>query len=369
MKLLVVSHACSVPSNQELYARVQAQLGWEVTLVVPSRWRHEYGRLRASRWPGFNGEIVPLRVALPGNIPFHFYVASMRRLFRRQRPNVIYVDQEPYGVSTAQVFRASGRIPTGFHSNQNLVKRYPPPFSIWERHCLEQAAFAVPVSEAVAGVLRVKGYRGAMETIPFGIDTRRWRQAKRSARHDRPLRVGYIGRLSPEKGVESLIEALARVSNRDIQAVIAGDGPDRNRLERRAAELGLDGRIRWAGYVPHDRAVDFYGEVDVSVMPSRTTPGWKEQFGRVVIESLSCEVPVVGSDSGELASLIPSTGGGWTFPEGDAERLAELLDWLDGHPEARLEAGRKGRLAVERNFDLDLLAGRFAETVSRAASG
>jgi glycosyltransferase involved in cell wall biosynthesis len=367
MKLLVVSHPCSVPSNQELYARVQAQTGWDLTLVVPSRWKHEYGRLRASRWPGFDGEFVPLRVALAGNIPLHFYLASMRRLFRRHRPDVIYVHHEPYGVATAQVLRAAGDTPVGFYSAQNLVKRYPPPTSTWERRCFERAAFALPVSVSVADVLREKGYRGPLEVLPLGIDTRRWRRSGAGRESGTPLTVGYIGRLSPEKGVDTLLEALARVANRDVRAVIAGDGPDRARLEELASRLGLDSRIRWSGYIPHDRAVDFYGETDVSVVPSRTTPGWKEQFGRVVIESLSCEVPVVGSDSGELASLIPATGGGWTFPEGDAEQLAERLDWLEANPGARAGAAREGRLAVEREFDLDLIAGRFADMVSRAA--
>jgi glycosyltransferase involved in cell wall biosynthesis len=369
MKLIVVSHSCSVPSNQELYARVQAQTGWDLTLVVPSRWKHEYGRLRASRWPGFEGELVPLRVALAGNIPLHFYLASMRRLFRRRRPDLIYMHHEPYGVSTAQVFRAAGDTPVGFYSSQNLVKGYPPPISILEKRCFERAAFAVSLSASVAEVLREKGYRGPLEVLPACIDTRRWRRAGAGREGDAPLTVGYIGRLSPEKGVDTLIEALARVANRDVRAVIAGDGPDRGRLQELASRLGLDSRIRWSGYVPHDRAMDFYGEIDVSVVPSRTTPRWKEQFGRVVIESLACEVPVVGSDSGELASLIPATAGGWTFPEGDAQRLAELLDWLDSDPEALHAAGREGRLAVERNFDLDLVAGRFAEIASRAAAG
>jgi glycosyltransferase involved in cell wall biosynthesis len=369
MKLLVVSHPCSVPSNQELYARVEAQTGWDVTLVVPSRWRHEYGYLRPSRWPGFEGTIVPVRVALAGNIPLHFYATSLQRLFHRERPDVIYVHHEPYGVATAQAFRAAGDIPVGFYSAQNLLKRYPPPISIWERWCLRRAAFALPVSDLVADVLRKKGYRGPLQVLPLGVDTRRWR--RRQARRDAgaPLTVGYIGRLSAEKGVDTLIDALAQTSNREIRAVIAGDGPERGRLEDLASRLGLDSRVRWAGYVPHERAVDFYGEIDVAAVPSRTTPGWKEQFGRVVIESLACEVPVVGSDSGELAKLIPSTGGGWTFPEGDARRLAELLDRLDADPEARIAAAQAGRLVVERDFDLERVAGRFAEVVSRAAAG
>jgi glycosyltransferase involved in cell wall biosynthesis len=366
MKLLVVSHACSVPSNQELYARVQEQTGWDVTLVVPHRWKHEYGDLRASRWPGFSGTFVPLRVALRGNIPMHFYLASIKRLLRRECPDVIYVHHEPYGVSTAQVFRAAGNIPIGFYSAQNLIKRYPWPISRWERHCHERAAFAFPVSRAVAEVLRAKGYRGPLEVLPLGIDTR-----GRPAGVDRDdasaLTVGYIGRLSAEKGIDTLLDALALLPNDDVRAVIAGEGPERERLQRQASRLDLDERIKWAGYVPHDRVVDFYRQIDVAVVPSRTTAGWKEQFGRVVIEALSFEVAVVGSDSGELADLIPSTGGGWTFPEGDASRLAALLDWLNAHPQDRRSFAARGRGAVERDFDLDVIAGRFAQVVSRAA--
>jgi glycosyltransferase involved in cell wall biosynthesis len=368
VKLAVVSHPCSVPSNQELYARVQAQTGWEVMLIVPSRWKHEYGYLRPSRWPAFKGAIVPVRVALAGNIPLHFYVASLRRLFRRERPDVIYVHHEPYGASTAQAFRAAGETPVGFYSAQNLLKRYPPPISIWERWCFRRAAFALPVSNAVAEVLRRKGYRGPLHVLPLGIDTKRWRRKEIDRDAGASMTVGYLGRLSPEKGVDTLIDALALTSNRGIRAVIAGDGPERARLEDLASRLGVDDRVRWAGYVPHERAVDFYGEIDVAAVPSRTTPGWKEQFGRVVIESLACGVAVVGSDSGELARLIPSTGGGWTFPEGDARRLAELLDRLEADPGARTSAARSGRLAVERDFDLELVAGRFAEVVSSAAS-
>ena len=65
-----------------------------------------------------------------------------------------------------------------------------------------------------------------------------------------------------------------------------------------------------------------YAQLDVLVLPSHTTPTWKEQFGRVIVEALWCGVPVVGSDSGEIPWLIGLTGGGLVFPEGDSEALA-----------------------------------------------
>ena len=63
-----------------------------------------------------------------------------------------------------------------------------------------------------------------------------------------------------------------------------------------------------------------YAQLDVLVLPSHTTPTWKEQFGRVIVEALWCGVPVVGSDSGEIPWLIELTGGGLVFPEGDPTR-------------------------------------------------
>ena len=85
---------------------------------------------------------------------------------------------------------------------------------------------------------------------------------------------------------------------------------------------------------------DGYAQLDVLVLPSRTTPTWKEQFGRVIVEALWCGVPVVGSDSGEIPWLIGLTGGGLMFPEGDHAALAGGSTRLRGRPGAARAAGR-----------------------------
>jgi L-malate glycosyltransferase len=93
-----------------------------------------------------------------------------------------------------------------------------------------------------------------------------------------------------------------------------------------------------------------YAQLDVLVLPSRTTPTWKEQFGRVIVEALWCNVPVVGSDSGEIPHVIELTGGGLIFREGDPEMLAERLRTLRAAPVLRRELAATGRQAVERLF-------------------
>jgi glycosyltransferase involved in cell wall biosynthesis len=100
----------------------------------------------------------------------------------------------------------------------------------------------------------------------------------------------------------------------------------------------------------HAQMASAYAQLDVLVLPSRTTPTWKEQFGRVIIEALGCGVPVVGSDSGEIPWLIGLTGGGLVFPEGDRGKLAERLSALRDDPPLRERLAASGKESVERLF-------------------
>ena len=145
MKILVVSHSCATPVNQHLYAEVERLTGWDITLVVPSNWKTEYGKtVGGERWPSFKGRIIPVPVWRSGNIILHAYKTRFGRLIKQIRPDAIYVNHEPDAVATAQVFRANQatlRCPIGFYSCQNLNKRYPIPFRWTESMVLRRSSF------------------------------------------------------------------------------------------------------------------------------------------------------------------------------------------------------------------------------------
>jgi glycosyltransferase involved in cell wall biosynthesis len=373
LHLLAVSHPCITPINQDFFAHVEAETGWTVTIVLPQRWTTEYGKtLRPARWPRFQGRLLPVPVRLAGSIPLHFYRARLGRIFERERPDAIYVHNEPYAAATYQVFRASrglDDVPLGFYSAQNLLKRYPWPVSSWERYVYKHASFACPVTSAVAGVLEAKGYRRRSEVLPLGVDTDLYSpegggDPVRRARDG--LTVGLVGRIAPGKGVETLLQALGQLPDAQVCAVIVGDGPGAKALKLRATRMGLDNRLTWTGYIAHEQMPRLYRTMDVLAVPSRSLPRWREQFGRVVIEALACGVPVVTSDSGELPRLMSTTGGGWTFPEGDASALAALLGQLARHPEMLARPSQAGRRAVVKQFAVKASAARFAEIVETA---
>jgi glycosyltransferase involved in cell wall biosynthesis len=141
--------------------------------------------------------------------------------------------------------------------------------------------------------------------------------------------------------------------------------PEREVEERPQREPGS--RVRVVDTLEHDQMARGYAQIDVLVLPSRTTPSWKEQFGRVIIEALSCGVPLVGSDSGEIPWLIELTGGGMTFPEGDCEALAERLGTLRADAALRRNLAAAGREAVERLFSVPAATDPFEQMLLQAS--
>jgi glycosyltransferase involved in cell wall biosynthesis len=175
--------------------------------------------------------------------------------------------------------------------------------------------------------------------------------------------LGYMGRFVKPKGLDTLVEAVAQLVHTkpemDIKVLMVGSGSEEERLRLSITEARLQHRFVFTGAVPHRDAGEYMNCMDVFVLPSRTTPSWKEQFGRVVIEALACGVPVIGSNSGQIPHLIRDTRGGLIFAEGNAAHLAEKLLALIEHPEQRTQLGTAGAEAVRGRYTYDAVAGQL----------
>jgi glycosyltransferase involved in cell wall biosynthesis len=172
--------------------------------------------------------------------------------------------------------------------------------------------------------------------------------------------------LVPQKGVDTFLQALAQTPEA-VRALIVGSGPSETDLRSLAIKLGIADRVEWRGYVDHLAMPETYAEMDLLVVPSRTTDQALEQFGRVVIEALACGVPVCSSDSGEPPTLIAQTGGGWTFHEDSADELAELLRWAGENRRELRRRAKAGSARVSELFSSDAVAESFADAVRRYA--
>ena len=174
-----------------------------------------------------------------------------------------------------------------------------------------------------------------------------------------------MGRIVAEKGLSCLLDALATMDDIPWRCVLVGDGEYRSTLEAEAAERGLSDRLHFTGYVPHEEAPDYLSAFDVTVMPSETQANWREQFGRVIIESMACGTPVVGSDSGEIPHLLRRTGGGLIFPEGDPDAFGQHLQTILSDDAKRASLAKCGRQSVIQDYTDRAIAKQFIHTHDR----
>ena len=321
----------------------------------------------------WSSALRPTPVALAGRPQRHFYLTRCHALSTGARPDVAFVEAEPYSLSATQwgqVFTRQG-IPFGVQCAENIDRALPLPVRALRSRVLRRAAFVAARSDSAARLARAWGASGEVALAPHAVPE--WEPAPRAGdaerlcsagptRHpdapreaERPFTIGYAGRLVESKGLTDLLAAV-RMLEAPVELLLIGDGELRAQLEGQPIP---GSRVRVLDGFTHDRMASAYAQLDVLALPSRTTPAWKEQFGRVVVEALWCGVPVVGSDSGEIPWLLELTGGGLTFPEGDAAQLAARLSELRVAPELRRQLTRSGRAAVERLFSVPAASDAF----------
>jgi glycosyltransferase involved in cell wall biosynthesis len=373
-RVLVISHPSVVSVNQEVYRELRRR-GWAVTIVLPSRWRHSYaaGAVRPQTLAGMEDALRPVRVLFAGQPQRHLYLVRARALARTLAPEVAFIEAEPFALPAAQWSFALAplRIPFGVQAYENIDRGLPAPVRLLRSYVLHRAAFVAARSRTAGELARGWGARGEIGLAPPAVPAWPRAPAAAGASADRPFTVGYAGRLVPSKGLADLLAAVRKLAA-PVELVLIGDGEMRGELEGQP----LPGsRVRVLDGLTHAEMASGYAQVDVIVLPSRTTATWKEQFGRVIVEALWCGVPVVGSDSGEIPWLIELTGGGLVFAEGDREALAAALARLREAPELRASLAASGRAAVERLFSLPaatdalerLLLGALGEGPARAS--
>jgi len=154
----------------------------------------------------------------------------------------------------------------------------------------------------------------------------------------------YFGRLSAEKGVDDLLHALVRTPH--IPAIIAGDGPERPRLESLARELNLN-QVLFTGMVHGEQLRKLIAGCAFSVFPSHAY----ETLGKSILESYSYAKPVIASDLGSRRELVENGVTGLLYSAGDRDHLAHSIAFLFDHPELSDQMGVAGRARVKSKHD------------------
>ncbi len=228
------------------------------------------------------------------------------------------------------------------------------------RRVLHGAAAVTAVSSYLAerAARAVQLERERIIVQPMPIDTRPFARTSRGGGG-----VVTVGRLTPQKRIHLLLAAVAelRSTGRTPPLTIVGDGPERQALERRAADLGIAGQVRFVGEVPPARIPDAVGDADVFAFPAVG-----EGLGLAAAEALMLGIPVVAArDGGGVTDLVPARGAGRLVAPGNAGELARAIDELTRDADSRRLAAALGA-ELRRRLAPDAVARRFEEVYRQA---
>ena len=363
IRVLRIAHASLTPAlrgRERGIARTFPEVDMEV--VAPERW-HETG-VDVEAEPD---EFFPVRTAktfISGHIQLFAYdPRPIIEALRQHKPHIIDMDHEPYSVPCAEIITLRNHFapntPIVMQTAQNILKKYPPPFSFLEKRAFRQVSAAYMCSETVREVLITKGFTKPMQLAPFGVDLQMFRPKKNEQDINKTFTIGYLGRLLPAKGLMTLVDALTKIKSEKWRLLVVGDGSERQPMESKLAEHGLLERCQFTGAVPYHETPAYFQKLDVLVVPTRTTKKIREQFGRVIVEAMACRVPVIGSTCGAIPEVIGDAG--LIFPENDSEDLAKKLELIIRDNKLRNDLAQAGRRRVEQNYTWERVAERIFE--------
>ena len=255
-----------------------------------------------------------------------------------------------WSVPVLQMFHTLGRL-------KNRVARsaaeLEPAVRLEEETRIVSAADRIVAANVVERAELLRDYAAhasRIATIPCGVDTDLFTpgdgaEARRRLDLDgRPLLL-WVGRIAPIKGLDTLLDAVARLSEsgQDMRLLVVGGDTDERTsghetsLRQRIERLGLGDSVRFLGPQPQGVLPLYYAASDVTVLPS-----YYESFGMVALEAMACGSPVIASRVGGLVTTVRDGVTGFLVPDGDVEALAERIETLVGDPELRWRLGREG---------------------------
>ncbi len=370
MKILLIDKNLVDPVNHEKWNLLAIKEGITIRAITPSQWIENFKVISFSSNEESIFPIVPLPVRWPGRENRSFYLRGLGREIRSFAPDIILCFEEPSSLFAAQVsflrklFASEAALV--FYTWDNLAKGwkfgYRPRFfyAMIQKFVITQTNLLLAANEEGKSFFQ-GSYSIPVKKLYFGVSFRVENHQEDFA----PSRlvhlsadlfiVGYVGRLLEMKGVDTLLNAIALLDDK-IRLVILGSGPAEGGLRNIVKELKLGERVTFIPGVPSFEARAIMKKLNVLVLPSRTTKKWKEQYGRVLIESMALGVAVIGSDSGAIPEIIGDCG--LIFHEGDAASLAKSIERIVSDQSLRDALSKKGLLRSQ-----EFSAEKFADAL------
>lgn len=370
MRVLTIGHSYVVAQNRALIREVARDPQLDVTVAAPVAFRSGLGRIELQpEPPESNLKLSALAARFTQWTQIFAYDRrGLAELIGKGDFDVVHAWEEPYIYAGYQIVRAMSRSNAAFcfRTAQNIDKRYPFPFSHFERAARSRADGWIAGGNLVFESMVRRGFpreRGRVMTLAVDLDAFKplTPERKQAVAHDlglHPPIVAYVGRLTRAKGIDLMMRAMDAVGgSTPWSLLVMGAGPMEGDLRNWAAARGWSDRVQ-IRLVPHRDVPAYLGAADVLLAPSQTGPRWREQFGRMVIEAFACGVPVLGSDSGEIPYVVGDAGK--VLPESDAGIWANAIVEVLGSADLRADMARRGFERVQA-YSVASVARQYSE--------
>ena len=390
--LVVLSMAGFESVNRTVYRLLQSEYGIPVHLIIPSSLDFPGG----SKEPvDHAGEILSItKLPISSQHPRLQVFRGAGAVVSGLRPTHILVDADPASFMAVVAARWARRLEAKLwaitcenlqrnfvkESLTGLVNARPKAFisgllnQFFLLACRSSVNRVFSISQDGTRAMAALGFHGRITQMPLGFDAaifnrhdaQRISETKKRLGIDRPV-IAYFGRIAPEKGVDLLIQALANLLDQPWQFLLDDfdryPSPYQAKIRRLLETTGVKERTVFFHSNHHDIA-DYMNAADIVVLPSVSTPKWKEQYGRVIPEAMACGKVVIGSRSGTIPELIGEAG--FVFPERDVGQLQTLISSLLAMPREQFSA--IGTQANRRAHEC-LSANQQAQILHRTLTG
>jgi glycosyltransferase involved in cell wall biosynthesis len=348
----------------------------KVVYLADAPYPHTWRWVEHFRDAGVQCEVISFRPWSIDGVPVHYvdgaealgkaryliHARRVRHLVRALQPDLVHaLHLTSYGFLGAL---------SGFHpfvlsvwGTDILEAPRLTPFHSWlTRYSLARAdTITATGMHLAAETTRYSPPRRPVTVVPYGVDLERFLPEPRGLRDH--VVIGAVSRLSPEKGVRYLVEAFGRLRQRYggyVSLRIAGEGPERARLEAMIRRMGLETSVELHGWVEHEALPAFLQGLDVFALPST----W-EGFGVAAVEASATGLPVVATNVFGIPDAVQDGVTGLLVPPRDPASLAEAIGRLVEDASLRRRLGDAGRQFVSRHYDWHGNAGQMASIYER----
>lgn len=367
MKVLVISHSAAQITYHKKFEEISKHNNIQMRVLIPDKWVENTIILYAQTYEKENLSFHSGKAAFPGYGSRFFFLNGIVKHFYEFKPNIIHLEEEPWSLCALQVlilrrifcpkskliFRTSLSIPAK-QKLDFIVSKI-------EKFTFKESDYAFILSKRAGDILIQKGYRKGMKISPNGVDSELFKKmevddlkSKLGIKLDNFV-IGYVGRLMKMKGLDTLLKAFSLLPNKDkLRLLIVGSGEYKQDMLLLASQVGISNQLILVDAIPAGDVPRYMNCMNLLVLPSITTPGWVEFFGRVLVEAMMCDVPVIGSSSGEIPNVIGDSG--LIFQEGNEVDLKDKLKIIIDDDNLRCTLIKRGRARASSLFTWESIA-------------